>query len=324
MILRTIRVENWRCFLEPIEVGPFGEHLNVLHAPNATGKSTLFEAMCRGLLDGHRVTGKDMEAIRPWGRSLAPSVTIEFSHEGTDYRVTKRFLDSPQALIERKENGRFVRLAEGNTADEKARDILTQNPPGRGLARRENWGLAQILWAPQGDLVFGSLSGDLLVNIRASLGAQVSGPGAGPVEKRIQDIYAQFFTPGGKLKAGKDAPPVVKLKERLQVALDNRAKAISQQQAFEDAARRVEDLRARRAQAKRYSESISKALKETRSQAESYKTLLSERKQREEGLKAAEAQYSELKQRIEAIQSARNELKGAEEILRKLEADMPL
>jgi DNA repair exonuclease SbcCD ATPase subunit len=76
-------------------VGPFQEGLNVIHAPNATGKSTLFEAMRRGFLDGHRVGGKEVEVIRPWGRELAPTVTVEFSHGGQEYRITKRFLDSP-------------------------------------------------------------------------------------------------------------------------------------------------------------------------------------------------------------------------------------
>ncbi len=324
MILRSIRVENWRCLLQPIEVGPFEEHLNVLHAPNATGKSTLFEALCRGLLDSHRVSGKDVEAIRPWGRSVAPFVAIEFSHEGTDFRVTKRFLDNPHAFVERMENGRFVRLAEGNSADEKAREILTQNPPGRGLSRPENWGLAQILWAPQGDLAFGSLSGDLLTDIRSSLGAQISGPGAGDVEKRIQDVYAQFFTPGGKLRGGKDAPRIVQLREKLQSAQDSHVKAVSQQQDFEEAMRRVEDLQARRAQAKRDSANISGTLKKARSRAESYKALLSEKSQREERLKAAEAQYNELKQRIEAIQSTRSEIENTEKDLREVEAEMPL
>ena len=66
MILRSIQVRGWKCFADPVEVGPFTEGLNVLHAPNATGKSTLFEALLRGLLDGHRVTGRDVEALRPW------------------------------------------------------------------------------------------------------------------------------------------------------------------------------------------------------------------------------------------------------------------
>lgn len=145
MILRSIHVEGWRCFIAPVRVGPFADGLNVLYAPNATGKSTLFEALLRGLLDSSRVTGREVEALRPWGRSLAPAVSVEFTHGSIDYRLTKRFLDHPSSNLERRESGRFVRLAEGEAADQQVREILTHNPPGRGLARLENWGLAQVL-----------------------------------------------------------------------------------------------------------------------------------------------------------------------------------
>lgn len=64
MILRSLTVEGWRCLVGPVTVGPFDEGINVLHAPNASGKSTLFEALIRGLLDSHRVTGRDIEADR--------------------------------------------------------------------------------------------------------------------------------------------------------------------------------------------------------------------------------------------------------------------
>ena len=121
MILRTIRVQGWRCLADPVEVGPFSERLNVLHAPNATGKSTLFEALLRGLLDSHGVSGREVAALRPWGRALAPTVTVEFAHGGVEYRLTKRFLDRPLSELERQEGGRFVRMAEGDAADEKVR-----------------------------------------------------------------------------------------------------------------------------------------------------------------------------------------------------------
>jgi len=324
MILRSIHALNWRCFVDPVNVGPFSEGLNVLYAPNATGKSTLFEALRRGLLDGHKVSGREVESIRPWGRALAPTVTVEFSHEGTVYRITKRFLDNPIAVLERQENGRFVRLAESNAADERVRAILTRNPPGRGLARPENWGLAQILWAPQGDLSFAKLSGDILADIRASLGVQVSGPGAGPVEKKIEEAYLQFFTPSGRLKSGKDAPRVSLLKKQLKSALERRSDAVSQQQAYEDAVRRVEDLRAKRIQAKHDTEIINKALKEARSKAEAYNQLVFEKKQRQSRLTAAKAQYNELKQLIDTIKDAREEIRSVKESISKLEADLPL
>src|SRR3989304_4568490 len=72
MTLRAIHVQGWRCFANGVEVGPFSDGLNVLHAPNATGKSTLFEALLRGLLDGHRVRGREVEALRPWGGARTP------------------------------------------------------------------------------------------------------------------------------------------------------------------------------------------------------------------------------------------------------------
>ncbi|MBI3801753.1 MAG: hypothetical protein HY268_32890 [Deltaproteobacteria bacterium] len=324
MILRSIGVEGWRCFIASVRVGPFSDGLNVLHAPNATGKSTLFEALLRGLLDSHRVTGQEVEALRPWGRSLAPLVTMEFAHGGTDYRLTKRFLDRPSSNLERQENGRFVRLAEGEAADLQVREIVTRNPPGRGLARPENWGLAQVLWAPQGDLALTKLSGDVVSDIREFLGVQISGPGAGHLEEQIEDAYLQIYTPGGKLRAGRDAPAVVRLRDQLQQAIEQRGHALNQQQAFEDATRKVEDLRAQRTQVKRDAEAFAKALTEARSDAESHVALLADKREREGQVESAEIQYGTLKERTEAIKTAKKELKEAGETLVRLQADLPL
>jgi len=297
--------------------------LNVLYAPNSTGKSTLFEALLRGILDGHRVSGKEVQAIRPWGRSLSPTVTVEFTHNGTDYRITKQFLDNVSSKLERKEDGRFVSLAESNKADETVRAILSQNTPGKGLAQSKDWGLAQVLWAPQGDLTIGQLSGDVLTDIRTSLGVQVAGSEASPIEKRIQDSWSEFFTSGGKLKTGKGAPSIISLKEKLPKAESELTTARLQQQAFDETAQRVEELRVRHTKAKTDTENISKALKEARSTVDSYKTLLSEKKQREERFKTTEAQHSELKQKVETVKTARKELDDAREALGKLELNIP-
>ncbi len=65
----------------------------------------------------------------------------------------EQFLDNSSALLERMEGSKYSRLAEGTAAEDQARTLFTQNPPGKGLARTENWGLAQSLWAPQGNLM---------------------------------------------------------------------------------------------------------------------------------------------------------------------------
>ena len=323
MILRSIRVENWRCFLIPVELGPFADGLNVLNAPNATGKSTLFEALLRGLLDGHRVGGQDLDAIRPWGRNLAPAVTVEFAHEGIDYRITKRFLDHPSSLLERKENGSYARLAEDDAADERVRSILSQHPPGRGLSRPENWGVAQVLWAPQGSLVLKGFSRDLVDGIRASLGMQISGGGADPVERKLEELYGRYFTPTGRPKTGRDASPLVTLGERLNSAIKARGDALRQQQAFDEAARRVEEFRARRVQTKRDAAELARSLQEARAQAATFASLTAERKQREASARTAEVQYGELKQRIEAIDRTSAELARAQKTIREIEERIP-
>ena len=323
MILRSIAVQGWRCFANPVSVGPFTESLNVLHAPNATGKSTLFEAMRLGLIDGHRVTGRDVENLRPWGRALAPTVTVAFSHDGAEYQVMKRFLDHPVVELERRENETFVRVAEGDAADQKIREILTRNPPGRGLSCPENRGLAQVLWAPQGDLSLGKLSGDLVADIRTALDVQVSDPSSGPLEERIEAAYLRFFTSGGQYKRGKDAPAVARLRESLPAAIEAQRTAEEQQRIFEDAARRVEDLRARRAQARHDAEALTRSLHQARGRAETYRALVSDKAQRVERVKAAEAQHGELRQRIDAIKAAAKELSDVRQAVVSLRSELP-
>lgn len=321
MILRSIHVAGWRCFVEDVEIGPLRKNLNVLYGPNGSGKSTLFEALCRGLLDAHRVSGREVEAIRPWGRSLSPQVVIEFAHKGTEYRVTKQFLDGASSVLERRENGRFRRLAESDAADRQVREILTQNPPGRGLARLENWGLAQVLWAPQGQLVLEKLSGDLLVDIQTSLGVQVSAAAGVPLEDRLEELYLQFFTTSGKLRTGKNAPAVVRFRGALEKAREKRQSALETQQAFEESARRVEGLRARRIQARHDADELTKALKEARKRAEEYKELLSQQEQRRERAKSSEAQHKKLKQHIDLIDTVTTRLSETRESVQRLEGE---
>lgn len=301
MILHSICLQGWRCFAETVQVGPLSDGLNIIHAPNGVGKSTLFEALLRALLDSHRVGGRDVEALRPWGRSLAPMVTVEFSNDGVEYRLTKGFLEKAKCDLERKEEGRFVRFAEGQAAEQFVRDMLTKNPQQKGLARREHWGLAQVLWAPQGELAFSALSGDLISNIYEVLGAQISGPGSGKLEKRISELYDTYYTRTGKLRSGQGAPELVRLEKRLIDVEQRRDQAIERQQEFEELTRKVEDLRSRQAEAAQTAKELEKRLMIIRPLAEEYNKLLFAQSKREEQVKAAEAQYDALKQRADTI-----------------------
>jgi len=322
MILRSIRVQGWRCYADPVTVGPFADGINVIHAPNATGKSSLLEAVVRGFFDGHRVGGRDVETMRPWGRDLAPEVTLEFTQDGTDYRLRKRFLDNPCSELFRREGGKFVRLSEGEKSDEFVRALFSGSSPGRGLSKPAHWGLAQVLLIPQGRLELSDLSGDLVRDIQESLGVHVSGPGASPLEQRIEEAYLRLFTPTGKLRTGRDAPRIVGLRSRAEELQAQRHVLLEALEAFERVSRRVEDFRAVRAQARRDEEGLTARVEKVREQARAYARLEADRDLKREQLKAAAATHAELKQRVDGIEGARKEQAEARRELDRLRADI--
>jgi DNA repair exonuclease SbcCD ATPase subunit len=309
MILHHLRATHWRNLLNPTEVGPFADGLNVIHAPNGTGKSSLFEAMRRALFDAHLVTGKEIEAIRPWGRSLAPEVMVEFTQAGIRYRIEKTFLDSPSARLLRLEGGQFLPLATDRGADSKLREILSAtDAPGRGLSKQEHWGLAQVLWAPQGSLNLSSLSPSVSENLRTALGVQLTGEGGTRLEELLEEQYLSFFTKGGKLRTGKDAAPILALETQHDEAVKERQRCLEEQRSYEDAARAVEDAGERRAQARREADAIREPLAQTRHQAEAYQMLQADLQRRRQAEQAAKDKFDSVGRTIELIAKARQEL----------------
>ena len=280
MILHSVRASQWRSLLNPAEAGPFSEGLNVIHAPNGSGKSSLFEAMRRALFDAHLVMGKEIEAVRPWGRALAPQVTVEFSQAGVRYRIEKTFLDNPSARLFRMEDGQFAPLADGRNADLKLREILASDAPGRGLSKPEHWGLAQVLWAPQGALPIGALSASVSENLRKALGVQLTGEGGSRLEALLEEEFLSLFTKGGKPRTGRDAAPVLAFESELAELDLERQRLVAQHQSFEEASRAVEDARQRRAQARRDADETGALLEKARGQAKVYQDLQAELQQK--------------------------------------------
>ncbi|HPW18731.1 MAG TPA: AAA family ATPase [Candidatus Aminicenantes bacterium] len=324
MILRSIEVSGWRSFLEATSVGSFSDRLNVIHGPNGIGKSTLFEALRRALMDSHSVTGQDISDIRPWGRALSPRVVVEFLHGGAEYRLTKRFLEGKSSALERKEGRAYRPLAENKAADDFVRELLSRESPGRGLSQQKHWGLAQVLWAPQGELGLDVLSGDLLEDIHAVLGAQVTDKVAGPIEERIWAMYSTFFTPQKKVKLGKNAPPIAAMEAERERTKQELAEALDLLARSEAASRKVEDLAARHRQLEIDREELDRLVAETRKNVERYKELKAAESIKRSESERAEAQYRELKGRIELIEKTKGRLDDLRKSKAKIEDELPL
>ena len=304
MILRSIQLEGWRSFVSTANVGPFVDGLNIIHGPNGSGKSSLMTALARGLFDNHNVGGADIQATRSWGRELAPKVTIEFEKDDVEYRLFKQFLDSPSAKLARKENGTYVPLAESRAADEQARTILSGVASRIGTTDQRHWGLAQILWATQGSLQIDELASGTRTTIQDALGAQLTGTGTEALEKRIGEVYHQFFTPTGRTRTGASAPAIVGLESQLVNEKADRIELQQRLQEFEDASQHIKELRAQTQAARRRETELEAQLKTTREKVESYRKLTAEQKQLAVEAKASNATYTSLVEKIDAIATA--------------------
>jgi DNA repair exonuclease SbcCD ATPase subunit len=323
MILNSIQVEGWRCFASPFSVGEFGTGLNIIHGPNGIGKSTIMMALARGLFDSHHVGGEEIKSLRPWGRELAPKVMIEFEQDGQQFRLRKQFLESASSKLFRQENGRFEPIAEGRGADERARKILAGQPSSRGASDQRHWGLAQILWAPQGSLEIEELTSKTRATIQDALGAQIVGAGTESLEQRINSTYARFFAASGKLRKGSVAPPIVNLELELVKAKAAQAKCQQDLRDFETASQRIEDLRQKQQTATQKRQELNRALQSARHDVQKYQILKGQQKQHQAEVAAANERHRNVADQIQAIRDTDTQRATASNQLKQMQIDLP-
>lgn len=323
MILHSITVENWRCLVGKTIVGPFSEGLNILYAPNATGKSTLFEALRCALMDNHGTQGKDVQQLRPWGRELSPRVIVEFSAKGCRYRVRKRFLDRPESLLERMEEEVYRPLAEGPKADSVTRELFSPKAPKSGMSRPEHWGIQQVLWTPQGKLELDGLSGDLLASIRQALSIQVVDSGIRAVEERLKARYGTYFTPTGRLRTGNGASPLPGLEDSIRAKERELESKRLEYRETESLSMRVKALVSRLEELRSEVQRSNEDLKVIEKKAAEYNSHLGELEKAEAEAKAAESEYLRLKALLGQVSDIRGEIGEIGEKVMSLRSSLP-
>jgi DNA repair exonuclease SbcCD ATPase subunit len=323
MILRSIRTEGLGCFAESFTAGPFEPGINVVYAPNATGKSTLFRALSLAFLEPHRGKSAEMQALRPWGRRLSPQVGVEFEHSGRIYRIRKRFLDAAASHVDTSEGDRWTPFAEGDHADDFLRELLQSESDKPRSAKREHWGLAQVLWTTQGDLSLPTLSSSVIESIRGSVGAQLTARDSA-IDARVNEEYLKYYSPTlGKLKSGRNAAPLNRLeteRDRLGGELQT-AEGLLQQ--FEAESNRIEQLRATEEIAADRRNELAKQIEDLRSAAGQYNKLSSERKERIAQRDAAQARHKSVSEKIQTISRMRSQIAVGEKSLAELVTKIP-
>lgn len=134
MKLRAITLRDMRQFTEPVRIDGIGDGLNVLSAPNESGKSTVFDAIRAAFLLPHRST--KIRDLRP-AIGGNPEIEIDLEWQGAAYRLHKRWGRGNLAAVWR--DGREIARAD---AAESWIARLTQ--------AAEDGGPTGLLWVRQG------------------------------------------------------------------------------------------------------------------------------------------------------------------------------
>ncbi|MEE4279423.1 MAG: AAA family ATPase [Halieaceae bacterium] len=148
MKIRSIRVNQWANFSAPAGIEGLSNGLNVLVAPNESGKSSLVSALRHALFSKHKTQGGPLRPFINRGSEGAPVVEVGFEVNGEHYTVRKRFL-----------RGKYARLrAQGSAIEKQAepaeaalQELLGYDQTRQGIRDREALGMWPILLAEQGD-----------------------------------------------------------------------------------------------------------------------------------------------------------------------------
>ena len=195
MKLRSVRLENVRRFIDPVEVGGIGDGLNVLSAPNEHGKSTVFDAL-------HAVFFKPRKSWDREIRSLAPhvggdpSVTVEIELADGIYQIQKRWSNRRNGDARIEAAGQLIKQAD----DAEAWIAETLKAPRDG-------GPAGLLWVRQGltGLDDGDASRlarrDLLTSVAGEVEAMTGGRRMDVALDRCRGDLELYLTASGRTKA---------------------------------------------------------------------------------------------------------------------------
>ncbi len=314
--LHEVGLEDVRRFSGRWRVGPFAPGLNLLAAPNETGKSTLLEAIRCAILLPHRAQSEEARRLRPLEGGI-PTVTLALADTSGVWRIRKRFAGQQGRAELVAPDGRSWA---GDEAEEEIRRLFgLPQATGRGPAPRGVWG---ALWVEQGaSLVQPTLDHVAQDTLRAVLDAldaeidTVTGArGAARLRAAIARELLAFQTPGGRNSAGRLREVEDRLAELAEEERDLRERLCRADEALA----RLADLRARRAArlAARPEQAAEEALAKARQRAEA----LRQAAHRRESLLRAAADATRLHEAaVEAWARRERDIAQAEAAARRAE-----
>jgi len=221
----------------------FDPAVTLIGGANEAGKSTLVEALHKGLFLKANATGRGVEELRSRLHAGHPEVEIGFEAEGRAWLLRKRFAGASGTCQLGEAGGAAL---SGAAAEERLAALLGIEGPveGRRIGQlAERWA---HLWVRQGEAGSNLFSGpgqrydiDRLVEQleQRSSGSALESPLDRLVAERLQQSLEQHFTATGRVKAGS---PLALARQREEEASRSLAAARERLEELETA---MEELR---------------------------------------------------------------------------------
>lgn len=147
MKIRSIELQHFRKFTNPVRLAGFGDGINVLVGPNEYGKSTFLAALQALLFEKYRSKTDTVRRMQTAGSETAPILALDFDLHSGRHRLEKRFLHrEPYARLLLPDGSQI----HDDAAEEKLQELLGFLPPSRKGANPETYGIWGLLWVEQG------------------------------------------------------------------------------------------------------------------------------------------------------------------------------
>lgn len=199
MKLRSVAVNQFKKFTNPIRLDGIGDGLNVVVGPNEMGKSTLLDALRAALFEKYSSRAQPIIALQNDRNQAAPVVELTFELDDGLYRITKRFIKKPYARLSCPDG----RMLEADAAEDQLRSLLGFDEPGKTGAKAETLGMWNVLWVQQGQS-FGTFDipntarSNLHSALEAEVGMVLGGRRGRALPQAVETQLGVLVTSGGK------------------------------------------------------------------------------------------------------------------------------
>ena len=138
-MIKSVKIKNWKAFDEK-EV-TFGKGINFIVAPNGSGKTSLLEAICIGLIGKVRTVDDERTLIREDKDQAEIVLDFELSN-GELYQIERR-------IPRRSNHAAYVYNSEGETLAGNWKGATTFDEELLGI---ESFLIERIVYASEGDV----------------------------------------------------------------------------------------------------------------------------------------------------------------------------